>query len=631
MIQHFRFTLVLIILNIIAFGTLFFVSNNPYNSFQKSNRLNSHIIEYTNNLESLRIASDQLETDILLNKTGRSWMLEEPIAWPANDFAVNQIIHQLNLIKESLVFTIDEIQQTNQSLSDYGLAEPLLSLTLSYENKSLEIQIGSTPSLGNKLYLYLPKKGFIYVIDKTLMASSSFALEDLRQESVFNIPNFEIRAFNIQKKSNNPDSPETISVRIARNLDTNSWIFESPLKADADPVLVAQVTEELTDTSVLKFIATDVLDSALLGFENPYMKITLQGNKRRNTLLLGNSIQGVKNNKSYYAKLENNPTIFTVNASTFDRLLEAQKELREKRLSSIDTDRISTIDIYQKSNKTRIQKLENAQWQVLNLNENTNTKSIKADNQLIETLKYTLGTLHATDFFSDSPSPSDLNALGFNDPLMRISCFDKDQVLLDLAVVQHPSNAFQLLAKIENNPTIYSIEKALVTENFKTDSLFYKNKILEALPNAAVIKNLNITDLANEQVLLSINDIEESSTSDDLKELVQKLKTFRVKHYRIDSFESPTANTNWRYQIAYDISYPGDTGDKTEKRIYYFRPRESGNKQIGGSPKHKLTFENTLEFIEVFYRLTNPLPYSPESQNQAVETPKPIEKIPSEQ
>ena len=154
MIQHFRATFFLIILNVIAFGVLFIASNSQYNSFQKKDSLNSNIIEYTNNLESLSISSSQLDAEITLNKEGSSWILKEPISWPANDFAVNQIIHQLNLIKETLAFSIDEIEQTKQTLADYGLENPLLSLELAYGKKALEIQIGSVPTISNKSVSY---------------------------------------------------------------------------------------------------------------------------------------------------------------------------------------------------------------------------------------------------------------------------------------------------------------------------------------------------------------------------------------------------------------------------------------------------------------------------------------------
>ena len=628
MIRHFRFTLILFILNVIAFGILFVVSNSQYNRFQKSDRLSSHIIEYTTNLESLRISGAQFETDIRLRKAGRSWMLDTPISWPANNFAVDQIIHQLNLLKETLVFSLDEIKQTNQNLEDYGLANPLLILELFYENKSLEIQIGSTPTIGNKLYLYVPQKESIYVVENSLMTSASFALKDLRQDQIFNIPNFEIRSLNIQKKSNNPNEPETVSVRIARNLDTQTWMFESPLKASADPVLVSQVIEELTSTSVLKFIASDSLDSALLGFENPYMKITLQGNKRRNTLLLGNSIQGAKDLKSYYAKLENSPTIFTVDAAPFDRLLEAQKELREKNFIQLNAKRTSTIDLHDRTQTTRLQKLENNQWQVLDLNENTNTKSIKADTQQIENLIETLASLRATDFFSDNPSQSELETYGFENPLMQITCLDKAIELLTLKVIDHPINKDLLLAKTKTNPTIYSIDRALFDQNFKAIPLYYKNKTLEELPLSATIENLSITDLASNQTLVSFSTLESTELSEDLRKLIANLKRFKVNRYLNEAFSNTLQSENWRYKLAFELLLPGDSEDKLEERIYYFKPRASGNKQIGGSVKHGLTFENNPLFSELLYRFTNEIPYSPESLNQAVESPKKIEAIP---
>ena len=630
MIQHFRTTFLLIILNLIAFGALFIVSNSQYNSFQKRNSLNSNIIEYTNNLESLSISSSQLDAEIKLIKEGAAWVLEEPISWRANNFAVNQIIHQLNLIKETLVFSVDEIKQTKQTLADYGLESPLLSLKLEYGQKSLDIQIGTVPTISNKLYLYLPQKDLIYVIDNSLVTNSSFALNALRQDTIFNIPNFEIRSLNIQKKSNDPNEPANLSVRIARNFEMNTWSFESPLQADAHPVLVAQVIEELTNTKVSNFIVADALDYSLLGFENPYMKITLEGNKRRNSILLGNAITSIKNKKRFYAKLDNNPTIFTVDSTTFDRLLEAQMELREKNFIQIDPDPLSTIDLKSRTNKTRLQKLENNQWQVLNLNTESSTKSIQADSEQIETLKGALNALRATDFYSDNPSLSELETMGFNDPIMQISCFTSDIESLNLMVVKHPTDNSMLLAKTENNPTVFSIDKTYFTQNIQSDVLFYKNKTLESLPNAAELQNITIEAIDQNKTLFNVSSISESEEASpfDLKPLINNLRRFKVKEYLNESFEDYSKENDWHFKLSFEIKYPGDLVDKVEERIYYFGERTSGNTQVGGSPKHAVTFLNAQDFLEVFYALTNEIPFSPESSNKAVETPRLIKKIP---
>ena len=630
MIQQFRATFLLIILNVIAFGVLFIASNSQYNSFQKKDSLNSNIIEYTNNLESLSISSSQLDEEIKLNKEGSSWILKEPIAWPANDFAVNQIIHQLSLVKETLAFSIDEIEQTKQTLADYGLENPLLSLELAYGKKALEIQIGSVPTISNKLYMHLPQKGLIYVIDNSLVANSSFSLMDLRQDTIFNIPNFEIRSLNIQKKSNDVNEPANLSLRIARNFEMNTWSFEAPLQADADPVLVAQVIEELTNTKVSNFIAADALDYSLLGFENPYMKITLEGNKRRNSILLGNAITGIKNKKSFYAKLENNPTIFTVDSTTFDRLLEAQMELREKNFIQLDPDQLSTIDLKSRTNKTRLQKLENNQWQVLNLNAESSTKSIQADNNQIETLKLALNALRAKDFYSDNPSLSELNTMGFNEPIMHISCFSSDNELLNLMVVAHPTDNSILLAKTEKNPTVFSIDKTFFNQNIQSDVLFYKNKTLESLPNSAELQNIKIEAIEQNKTLFNVSSISglDEASPFDLKSLINSLRIFKVKEYLTESFEDYSKENDWHFKLSFEIKYPGDSVDKVEERIYYFGKRTSGNTQVGGSPKHAVTFLNAQDFLEAFYALTNEIPFSPESTNQAVETPRPIKKIP---
>ena len=82
-----------------------------------------------------------------------------------------------------------------------------------------------------------------------------------------------------------------------------------------------------------------------------------------------------------------------------------RKKNFERNFIQLNAKRTSTIDLHDRTQTTRLQKLENNQRQVLDLNENTNTKSIKADTQQIENLIETLASLRATDFFSDKSLP----------------------------------------------------------------------------------------------------------------------------------------------------------------------------------------------------------------------------------
>jgi len=634
MIQQFRFTLILLVLNAVAFLILFLASNSQFSAFNNSSSLVAQITEFTSKLDALEIFNSSQDSTLFLERVNSDWSLTEPTQWPANSFAVNQIIHELNTLEESVVFSLDEIQQTDQSLSDYGLAEPLLSLALFKAGERLEINIGKSTALGNKLYLYLPKEENIYVVGNSLFKDSMFEIDALRATQIFDLPKFEIDALNVQIRPNGSNNQGALSVRIKKSPNGNSWTFESPLKVEADSTLVTRTIQDLTNCRLEKFIQPDILDSDLLGFDNPSMKISLQGNKRRRTLILGNPIKNQNEITAFYAKLENNPSIFIVDASIFNTLNEAQRALREKNFIQFDSKSITTIEIEDTKHKTTLQKLENNEWQAVALNQSSPTKIIKADKGLIQRFIDQLKVLRANDFFADGPTQEELEALNFNTPLMEISAFSSGQENLNLSVVNHPQFKALLLAKTKKDPTIYTIEKAAFFVNFQTSPLFFKNKTIEKLPKAAKITRVQLKDLENQTILLSQN---VDASDKTLEYLLRHLNEIRVREYidqdfvinNKDSAEdlNEAQATKWRYKLGYEVSFPGDSIDKLEERTLYFKPRSSGTDQIGGSSDKNLVFKCTQPFIEALFAYTDKLPKL-DTLNQTIELAEPIKAMP---
>ncbi|MDA0848939.1 MAG: DUF4340 domain-containing protein, partial [Verrucomicrobia bacterium] len=144
MIQKFRLTFILLFLNAIAFITLFLLSNGQYKDHQESKGLNFAISSFTQDLEGIQIESAQLQESIKILRQNHNWVIEEPVQWPANNFSVNQIIHQLNLLKESAKFTYDELIDTDQNLKDFGLEEPKLVFNLIKGAQSMNLIVGNT-------------------------------------------------------------------------------------------------------------------------------------------------------------------------------------------------------------------------------------------------------------------------------------------------------------------------------------------------------------------------------------------------------------------------------------------------------------------------------------------------------
>ena len=643
MIQDFRLTFILLLLNGFAFTGLFFLSNAQFKSNQDEHNLNFAIQEFTRDLDQIAIRGTELNESIQLNLKGQSWFLEQPIEWPANHYTVHQIIHQLNLLSEEARFSEKEILQANQSLSDFGLIEPALSIELGKGEKVLRIQLGNSTPLGNKLYLYLPQKDRIYVVANRLFQSQLLNLDNLRQKEIINIPNFEIEALNYQVRTSPEDRLSKLSVRIEKNLSDNTWHFNAPLKVQADASLVNQTIRELTTAQIEKFLPPEILDSEMLGFENPYMKLSLEGNKRRTTLILGNSVSDQNESKRYYAKLENNSSIFTVDSEDFDRFVEAHKALREKNFIRLDPASISTVDLSNASSQTKLQRLENNQWQVISLDQNSRTQAIHADHSIIDALLKNLGHLRAVDFFSDNPTEENLSALGFDRALLTIRLFDGEANILQLKAVHHPSNEALVLVNLEGHSSIYSVEKKSFLENFNPSPLNYKSRVIEKLPKAARISELQIIDLRKSISLLTYRlspldseagttDSIDPSSTDTETTLFPHLIKMRAQGYvdqpfaldAVDSYGQPL----WNYQILFKIILPGDAEDKMETRSYYLSARKSGSRQLGGTPSKNLIFELSPELIHALNPYINEFKPSPESRDLAVENPPSIDTLP---
>ena len=104
-------------------------------------------------LEGIHIESKQLQESIKISKQNNRWFIDSPVQWPANNFSVNQIVHQLNLLKESAKFTYDELIETDQNLKDFGLDDPKLTFNLKKGSQSLSLLVGIRPHLEINYYL----------------------------------------------------------------------------------------------------------------------------------------------------------------------------------------------------------------------------------------------------------------------------------------------------------------------------------------------------------------------------------------------------------------------------------------------------------------------------------------------
>ena len=642
--MRFKFTVFLLALNVIAFGLIAYLNHQARQIEPSTGGLSRQIGRELIDADRIELHGRGIETPRILERKGSTWHLIEPMQWSANYFAINRILNQLQFLEEEASFSVDEIEKTGQSLADYGLENPSLKIVITKGDETVSISIGTLTEIGNNVYLLGPDALEIFVVNRQVIDSLLVDLNDLRSREIFDIPVFEVDALGLQIRSGNTADGSSLKVRLARN--NGAWIFEAPLAAKANPALVDNTVNTLTAAKVQRFLETEQTDPIVQGLETPFMQVTIYGNKRRQTLIVGNLDPDSQGAPQYFAKLEDNPAIFTVLARPFDALREAQEALRERNFMNFDSSMLSTINISENGRKIRLQKLETGEndWQVLESKGGNDIQPYRADPAIMDNLIKDLSSLRAKGFTADAPSTSDIESFGFNNPrrIVTLSFSEGDPLTLMLAYPENNRDA--LYAKTNLADFIFKVERSATLRMIPLNTPYYRNRILDILPAAARISALQLTNLQTGEAIFDYalgqenipwNDLIEELDADHAEHipvLLGAIRKFEVKSYLLDSYAEAypvdaEKSLPWRFQLSATIQLPGDETDRTETREYVFTDRLSGTVQVAGSKQYNTIFEIPQSLLDALYELTEDMEIPPEMKGEPVPTPAPIEPI----
>ena len=644
--MRFKFTIFLLVLNLISFGLILFLKNQDARPKQESNRLASVIGREIIEADRIELSGPKMETPRVLIRDGSDWLISEPIQWSANYFAVNRILNQLQFLEEQATFSVDEINRTGQSLEDYGLSEDSSILTIGHGEERTELIIGNRTEIGKNVYILGPNKNRIFVVSNEVIDSMLVDISDLRTREIFDIPVFEVDALSVQINSAEDGEFSNLSVHLKRT--TNGWLFEAPLSAEADSGLVSNTINSLTSAKVEAFEESQ--DPVILGLESPTMRITLHGNKRRQTLLIGNHVPSNSEKTTYFAQIENNPTVFTVSAEPFDQLRKAQSALRERAFISFDPNQLTAIKIAEGELTVRLSRLETGSWQVIQPKGDREVKAHRVEDSIIHNLVTDLYNLRAVDFASDAPTPATIGQLGFNNPRRTVTLTlgdDQDSIVVELA---HPKDDNEnLYARTANSDYIYLVERRATLDMFPLNELHYWKRVLDALPKSAQIKAVRLERITTGETILDLNPTEAGASWKELIDALPEddrlalgivlkwIREFRVSAYRADRFDQAypldsETELPWVYRLSIDLLLPdgpnAETG-QTDSREYLFTERRSGTAQSGGSEAHNVMFDVPADLIEALHDLTSDLALPEEALGQPVPTPTTYPLLPT--
>lgn len=548
------------------------------------------------------------------------WYIEQPFRWPANIDALSRMFSTLLFQTSEIRFPVSEIEAAGKTLAEYGLDPARLTLKFDFpEREPMEVLIGAPTEVGNRLYVLAPGGDEILVTSVDLLRALAIDLNIIRDRRVFDIPDFEVREL-VMRITTTGD----LTVRLKK--DADRWRFETPIEVEADMELVRTTLRQLTRLEALQFPDTIEAEARVSSIENPLVRITLEGNDRRDTLLVGGEAPEVGGEPAYYAQLENRPVVITVPAAPFDQLLQAQRELRERDFLKLNQEALSGVTMTRGPQDASLvlKRLETLSWQVVDQAEDGAPVAVSADQAVVERLLKNLGRIEALGFVSDVPTSADLDNYGLSEPAWTLrfqNAGGSERVLLVGKETRLPDGTPALYVKLESQRFVYAMARD-VTRLWILDPLFYRDRMLQRLSNASRIQQVVVERIGDQLETLVDEAIDPNTQTwgtylaswpterqGPFWDLIGQFRTLEVaafleNKFSADGYSSLAETYPWTLKVSVTLALPNDqSGFKNEVQTFYFTDRVSGSFQAGGSPDLNAVFQVHPDMMENLFTL----------------------------
>jgi hypothetical protein len=619
-----KVTLVLLFLNVALFFFIFYFERD-YRIERASLEARRRVLgPEASDIRSLEVTGPTPASSYSLERRGDAWYLTKPVEWPANANAVGRIINDLQFLEHVTSFSTRDLEKNGQKLSDYGLDQPRLTVSFSSgdspSGRTTVLRIGDTTKVGDRLYLLSPDSERIHVVDRSLADSLSVPFDQLRSDTIFSIPFFEARSVNLQTAA-----PSGVRVRLHR--EGNRWSFDTPVIARAGKIETELTVNELDSLRVKAFAlqnAPGVAPSAA-----PSLRVTLEGNNRQQTLLVGGPTDG---DNTYFAQLEDRAPVFIVSIpkQLMETLRNAPDELRDRHVLDFDPNSVTSIALSAPNQpELALQRLEpaagsrDAGWQIIRRGAVAQgPQTLPADTAAVQRLMSRLETLSALKFQSDAPTAADLENWGFNKPEREIALTTlvgaaSTQQTLQIGLPTKRENV--AYARIAGSASVYAVEPDILSDT-SASPLAWRERLLYTLPSSAKVTSLTLANVADASPIYShkltdgetwdtVFATEPAARRDALAAVLAQLRTLRAASFVQDGFPDKVFAAGevreWRYRLDASVSLPGGAGaSQVNTMTLWFTERTGGSEQLAGSKEFGAVFAVEQPLLDALFTLT---------------------------
>jgi hypothetical protein len=225
---------------------------------------------------------------------------------------------------------------------------------------------------------------------------------------ILEIPDSEVKQLEFRKKGQ-----ETTVVKRVANA---AWEMTAPkpLKADVDALI--PIVNLLAALSSESLVDDKVQDWATYGLKDPAMELVITKKDGKTvTLQLGDEIPAAS---SMYARVAGESKLYTLASYNRNSLDKTWKDLRDKKLLSVDSDKVSRMEVLSKGGAFEFGKNQSGEWQIVKPN------PYRADNFAVQELSQKLRDAKLDPQLSEESAAKNVAAFGAAVPVATAKLTD---------------------------------------------------------------------------------------------------------------------------------------------------------------------------------------------------------------
>lgn len=490
-----RTTVILLVANLIAFGLVWKATYRHQPAAMTAAQLFP--------AAPVQIELSEGNDQLILKRRNSLWRVTNPFDWPANIWSVQRLLDELRTLSADQGFAAAELQANGGSLAAYGLETPRWTLKVLAESgteTSFTVKIGIQPATRNHFLLTADGQRII-PLSEAMIAALSAPPESYRVDKIFEIADFEARAVAVRLRTKEGETSTALTCearpRAGRKSALTEWRFETPFDSLADAEATVKGVADLTNLRATRFIA---LSDEVSGLAAPTLRLALDGNSRRQVLLVGQAAPGQPG--LLCAKLEDNAAIFLLERRALADWFRARETFAAARPSDFDPGLVTGFTVASSGRSITLHRLDgtgDARWEIPVAPGSTATRRREADSRIVNQFLEAVTRLRAVRRAPTEPGATALPAvLALSNPgttaLQSLELeFGAERIVLSFSDDPEKGSGTRLV-HAKGSPLAAICDVSLLNgRHLAVEPTAWRKRLVAELPQGAKVSGLRLT------------------------------------------------------------------------------------------------------------------------------------------